>query len=79
VTLTEHFKKAFGITIMQYVQQRRMALAEQMLLGSNASINEIAVACGFADVEYFSRTFKNIHGISPNRWRRERKEENESE
>lgn len=75
VTLTEHFKKKFGITIMQYVQQRRMSLAEQMLLESNAAINEISAACGFADVEYFSRTFKSMHGMSPNRWRRGQKQE----
>ena len=76
VTLTEHFKRAFGITIMQYVQQQRMALAEQMLLGGNAAIGEISAACGFADVEYFSRTFKGIHGVSPNRWRRLQRKEN---
>lgn len=70
VTLTEHFKKEFGITIMQYVTQKRMQRAEEMLVGSAGSINEISSACGFADVEYFSRTFKETHGISPNRWRR---------
>jgi len=75
VTLTEHFKREFGITIMQYVTQKRMQMAEQMLLGSHASINEIASTCGFADVEYFSRTFKGIHGISPNRWRQMQREE----
>ena len=31
VTLTEHFKKEFGITIMQYVAQKRMEMAEEML------------------------------------------------
>ena len=70
VTLTEHFKREYGITIMQYVTQKRMEAAKQMLLTSNASIGEIAVSCGFADVEYFSRTFKGCYGVSPNRWRR---------
>lgn len=70
VTLTEHFKKEFGITIMQYVAQKRMALAEERLLYSGASIGEIASSCGFPDVEYFSRTFKGLHGMSPNRWRK---------
>lgn len=70
VTLTEHFKKEFGMTIMQYVTQKRMEQARKMLLSSDLSIGEIALMCGFPDVEYFSRTFKNIYGMSPNRWRR---------
>ena len=79
VTLTEHFKEQFGITIMQYVMQRRMEMAEQMLLGSNASVSEIAAGCGFADVEYFSRTFKSIHGESPKRWRKKQQSGTELE
>ncbi len=74
VTLTEHFKREFGMTIMQYVTQQRMELAEQMLLAEDLSINEIATACGFMDIEYFSRTFKTVHGVSPSRWRRDRKD-----
>ena len=70
VTLTEHFKKEFGITIMQYVTQKRMEQARELLLHSHASIGEIASSCGFSDVEYFSRTFKSIYGMSPNRWRK---------
>ena len=70
VTLTEHFKKEFGITIMQYVTQQRMEQARELLLHSHASIGEIASSCGFSDVEYFSRTFKSIYGMSPNRWRK---------
>ena len=74
VTLTEHFKREFGITIMQYITQKRMQMAKQMLLESSTSISEISSACGFADVEYFSRTFKNLCGVSPNRWRRTQRE-----
>ena len=73
VTLTEHFKREFGITIMQYVTQKRMEAAEAMLLRDHRSIGEIAVSCGFPDMEYFSRTFKTIYGMSPSRWRRTQK------
>ena len=70
VTLTEHFKKEFGITIMQYVTQKRMEQAKEMLLNTTMPIGDIATMCGFPDVEYFSRTFKSSYGISPNRWRK---------
>ena len=74
VTLTEHFKREFGITIMQYVMQKRMEAAEAMLLKGTRSIGEIATTCGFLDMEYFSRTFKSIYGMSPSTWRRMKRE-----
>ncbi len=71
VTLTEHFKREFGITVMQYVTEKRMKMAEKLLL-TNATVIEVALQCGFSDVEYFSRCFKNRHGCSPMSWRKEK-------
>ena len=72
VTLTEHFKREFGITINEYITKKRMDLAEKILLSTDKPLREIATLTGFADVEYFSRTFKKHHGISPASWRREK-------
>jgi AraC-like DNA-binding protein len=69
VTLTEHFKAEFGITIMEYATKKRMELAEKLLLATDEPLREIASMTGFSDVEYFSRTFKKHHGISPAAWR----------
>ena len=71
VTLTEHFKKEFGITIMEYVMQKRMAKAERLLINSELSIRNVSEACGFPNIEYFSRSFKSCHGVSPSEWRKE--------
>jgi AraC-like DNA-binding protein len=55
-----------------------MQLAEKLLLTTNKPLREIAALCGFSDVEYFSRTFKKHHSISPAAWRREQgKDQNE--
>ena len=70
VTLTEHFKAEFGITIMEYVTKKRMELAEKLLLTTNEPLREIAAMSGFSDVEYFSRTFKKFCGTSPAAWRK---------
>ena len=70
VTLTEHFKAEFGITIMEYVTKKRMELAEKLLLTTDEPLAEIAALVGLSDVEYFSRTFKKHHGIPPATWRR---------
>ena len=69
VTLTEHFRREYGITIMQYLLKKRMQLAEQLLTDNVFSITDISVKCGFSDVEYFSRCFKQTHGIPPSEWR----------
>lgn len=71
VTMTEHFKKEFGITIMEYVMQKRMAKAEGLLINSELSIRDVSEACGFANIEYFSRSFKSYHGVSPSEWKKE--------
>lgn len=73
VTLTEHFKAEFGITIMDYVTKKRMELSEKLLLATDEPLREVASRVGFSDVEYFSRTFKRYHGVSPAAWRKENK------
>ena len=73
VTLTQHFKSEFGITIMEYVRQKRMEEARRLLLATNAPLREIALMLGYPDVEYFSRSFKEEFGIPPAAWRKREK------
>ena len=75
VTLTEHFKAEFGITINEYITKKRMDLSERLLLTTDKPLREIATLVGFSDVEYFSRTFKKFHKKSPAAWRRMKGEE----
>ena len=70
VTLTEHFKAEFGITIMEYVTGKRMELAKKLLLSTDEPLRVIASLSGFSDVEYFSRTFKKYYGMPPAAWRK---------
>lgn len=70
VTLTESFRREYGMTIMQYVLEQRMKMAERLLLANAVTVTEIAERCGFPDVEYFSKCFKENHGIPPSAWRR---------
>ena len=72
VTLTEHFRREFGITVNEYITRKRMELARQLLLTTDAPLNTVASSVGFSDVEYFSRTFKKYHGDAPARWRRKK-------
>ena len=73
VTLTEHFKNEYDMTIMEYVMKKRMEKASRLLHNSELSIREVAEDCGFSDNEYFSRCFKNTYGVSPVTWRKQLK------
>ena len=59
------FKEATGKSAMRYLHEIRIEKAEEMLRSTTATVGEIADCCGFADVNYFSRTFKKIRGITP--------------
>ena len=58
---------------MDYVMKKRMEKARRMLFNSELSIREIAEECGFSDNEYFSRCFKDYHGMSPTTWKKTQK------
>lgn len=62
--LSHLFKKKMGISIYDYVIQRRMILAKNNIL-SNIPISEVAELCGFKDYAGFYRAFKKEYGLSP--------------
>jgi len=71
---TNYFSRAFrqstGIPPHRWLLQRRVDKAKQLLRGSNVSLAEIAVDCGFADQSHLTRVFTRAVGISPGQWRR---------
>lgn len=72
-TLTQHFKKEFGISIVDYMTKKRIELSKKLLLSTDKPLSEISALCGFDDTEYFSRTFKKFNSLPPATWRRENK------
>jgi len=59
------FRQATGSTPIQYLLQRRVAHAADLLKNTDGSITEIAYQVGFHDSNYFSRQFSAIMGMSP--------------
>jgi len=66
------FKRTFGHSPHAYLIGRRVKLAGDLMLGSDAPLSEIAQASGFADQSHFCRHFRQITGETPAAWRRER-------
>jgi len=59
------FRESMGVSVNQYVQAIRVNHAEMLLAEGNHSVTEVAKLCGFCDVFYFSRVFKQQKGVSP--------------
>ncbi len=63
------FRNNFVITPNRYLTVRRIEHAKQMLETKSLTVSEIAELCGFSDVYYFSKVFKQICGIPPSKWK----------
>ncbi len=63
------FKQSFGVPPHQFLLDRKMLAARELLSHSQHSVKEIAAWLGFADEFYFSRLFKRKTGLAPSDWR----------
>ncbi|MDD3798486.1 MAG: helix-turn-helix transcriptional regulator [Novosphingobium sp.] len=70
---TRHLHRQFlaltGKTISKYIENFWIEKAKDMLLEQNLSIKEIALACGFSHANSFSRAFRRVTGLSPQKFR----------
>lgn len=71
-TLNRHFKSATGLSPIEFHIQRRIKQACRLLRSSNLSISEISEQTGFEDANYFSRQFRQVMGITPLQYRKNR-------
>jgi transcriptional regulator GlxA family with amidase domain len=73
---TSHLSALFatqcGVGPMHYLQRLRMERACWLLSNPYLRIHEVSEACGYEDVNYFTRLFRRSRGISPGHWRTSR-------
>lgn len=63
--LSHLFKKELGVSFTSYLKTVQMTKSAEMLTTTKLSIAEIAEAVGYTDSNYFFKTFKKYHGLSP--------------
>ncbi|MFC5469622.1 response regulator [Cohnella suwonensis] len=61
------FKKAFGVTVGEFITHTRMNKAKE-LMGANIRLSEIAERVGFQDAGYFGKVFKKFYGSTPSEY-----------
>ncbi|MBQ8814266.1 MAG: helix-turn-helix transcriptional regulator [Lachnospiraceae bacterium] len=64
-TLRKAFKKATGITITGYIEQKRMERANELLAQNLKPVIEIAIECGYTNQNSFYKAYKRVHGHAP--------------
>ena len=64
-----HFARAFrqtlGMPPHNYIVQRRVEHAQQLLRNTDLPVSEIAIVAGFTDQSHLARHFRTITGVSP--------------
>lgn len=69
VTSKYHFQRMFhaltGLTVTEYVRNRRLTLAAEELAGTNSKVIDIAFKYSYESPEAFARAFQRLHGVTP--------------
>ncbi|ADL51184.1 GH39 family glycosyl hydrolase [Clostridium cellulovorans] len=82
--IAHFFKKHTGLSLGQYITNLRMNKATELLIKNEDSITNIILSCGFKNIKYFYKVFREVYKCSPleyknNRQERSNKKVHESE
>ena len=64
------FRRIVGENFNTYLMRIRIEESKLLLLSTNDSLTDIAIATGFSDQSYFCKVFKKHTGITPGKYRR---------
>ena len=64
------FSQKYKMSITDYINSIRIKHAKALLRDTDASIANIALNVGFKDLNYFSRVFRKVEGMSPSQFRK---------
>ena len=64
------FRGMIGCTPIQYVKQVRIQKAAELLASTGRKISDIGAECGFQEMSYFAKTFREIKGCTPGEFRK---------
>lgn len=67
--LSAIFKKVEGVTVNEYIMQKKIGLAENMLTYSDYGIEDIGYYLGFCTQSHFGKKFREITGVTPGKYR----------
>lgn len=69
-TFKRRFRKATGMTPLEYVHAVRLEEAKQLLETTDDTLEKLAERVGYEDATFFSRLFRRSVGLTPAQYRR---------
>ena len=63
------FARHLKTTPMNFYMQMRLEKAHKLLLQTELSVTEIAIACGYKSTSHFTKNFRAAYGVTPKRMR----------
>ena len=69
--LSRLFKKEVGVSISEYIREKKIETAKNMLIYSEYTPGEIAMVLAFPSQSYFTEIFKKNTGITPAKYRKQ--------
>lgn len=63
------FKQQLGQSFSEYLRNKRISMAEELLIHSKQPIQDIAMSAGFGSVATFNRVFRDAKNCTPSRYR----------
>lgn len=69
VSFSRFIKKRTGKTFVDSLNEIRLGHASRLLIDTTETVAEIAYKCGFNNLSYFNRVFKNRKGCTPKSFR----------
>ena len=69
IYFSRSFKKQTGFSFKDYLSEKRLQAAMDMLIRSNRPIQEVAAESGFGSVATFNRVFREKKGCTPTQYR----------
>ena len=76
--LAHSFKEKFGVSVIDYLHQRRIIEAKTLLETTDYSMAQIASIVGFSNQSYFAKIFRKFEPLSPKAYRKQQRNKNES-
>lgn len=64
-SICQTFKKNYGMNITEYIAQKRLTKAKELLLEGKLSVLQVALEVGYTNQSSFGRAFKKFYGYSP--------------
>jgi YesN/AraC family two-component response regulator len=68
--LTRSFKKRYHKTVSDYILEKRMTLAGELLKKENLTITMVSDTVGFGNYSYFTEQFKKYYGMTPREYQK---------